>query len=85
MSSQKYTITVVDSSSNQEIFTTVKTRYDSEHSLISSLAYKILHPQVTSIDFSKTNDEVHVRLFFCGGNAASARNLVYGSNFACER
>jgi hypothetical protein len=85
MSSQKYTIIVVDSSSNQEILTTVKTRYDSEHDLISSLAHKILHPQVTSVNFSNTNNEVYVRIVFRDGDVASARNLVYGSDFARER
>jgi hypothetical protein len=85
MSSQKYTIKVVDSSSNQELLTTVKSRYDSEQDLISSLANKLLHPQVTSINFSKTDNEVHVRILFRDGDAASARNLVYGSDFARER
>jgi hypothetical protein len=86
MSSPKYTITVLDSSSSQSLLTTIKSRYSSEPELISSLAQKLLHPQVTSIDFSKVNDnEVHVRILFRGGDADAARNLVYGSDFARER
>jgi len=84
MSSPKYIIKVVDSSSSQEILTTVKTRYDSESELVSSFAQKLLDPQVTSVQFSKTDNEVHVRIHVHSGDAASARNLVYGSNYARE-
>jgi hypothetical protein len=86
MSSPRYTIIVLDSSSNQNLLTTIKSRYASEPELISSLAQKLLHPQVTSIDFSKANEnEVHVRILIRGGDADAARNLVYGSDFARER
>jgi hypothetical protein len=78
-------MTVLDSSSNQQLLTTIKTRYDSEAKLVSFLAQKLLHPQVTSLVFSKSDNEVHVRIHFRGGDATSARVLIYGSDFARER
>ncbi|OAK93471.1 hypothetical protein IQ06DRAFT_94929 [Phaeosphaeriaceae sp. SRC1lsM3a] len=84
MSNTKYTVTVTDSSSNQQLLSLSKNRYSSEQDLIASFAHKLLDPNVDSITFTKSENEVHVRFSVRGGDAASARQLLYGSSYARE-
>jgi hypothetical protein len=52
---------------------------------MSELAQKILHPQITSVNFSKIDDKVHVRILIRDCNKHSARYIVYGFGYASER
>jgi hypothetical protein len=82
MSKPTYTIVVADSSSNQQLFRYIKNRYTSEADLISELARKIQHPQIASVDFSKLDDGVHVRILIRDCNKHSARYIIHGGVFA---
>lgn len=81
---QKYIITVYGSLPSENVLlTTVKSRYDSEENLVSSLALKILNPEVRVISFRReTDNETHVHLHLTSDDADAARLLVYGGGFA---
>lgn len=81
---QKYIITVYGSLPSENVLlTTVKSRYDSEENLVSSLALNILNAEVRTISFRHESDnETHVHLHLASDDADAARLLVYGSGFA---
>jgi hypothetical protein len=85
MSRPTYIVVVADSFSNQQLLRYVRNRYPSEDGLISELAKKIQHPQITSVNFSKIDDKVHVHILIRDCNKHSARYIVYDFDYASER
>jgi hypothetical protein len=80
-----HVVVVVESSSNKPILKYTQNRYRSEDDLITDLVRKTSDPQVMSVNFTRTNDKVHVRVLVNGCNTHSARYIMHGSDSTRDR